>query len=101
MENKFYTVEPINKKVDKETFEKFLEDYPRRLDRDVCGISDPPTISFNDFELANRFPYSVVANTYLYSDSPEDYWYEPEEKRVYYIVTNYEEVFNSRTGYKE
>ncbi|HHX31083.1 MAG TPA: hypothetical protein GX712_00640 [Bacteroidales bacterium] len=36
----FYTVEPIKKKVS------------------------------NDFELANRWPYSVVAHTWAYSDDP-------------------------------
>jgi hypothetical protein len=97
-EDKYYSINPIKKKVTKEEFNEFLNKYPRRLTCDVCGISDPPAISYNDFKLADRWPYSIVANTWAYDDDPNGYFYEPEEKRDYYIVENYEEVFNSRTG---
>ena len=101
MENKFYTAEPKFKRVTKEEFIKFLESYPRRLERDVCGICDPPVVSYNDWELANKRPYSIIASTMLYSEDPNDYWYEPPEERIYGILENYEEVFNSKTGYQE
>lgn len=97
-EDKYYSINPIKKKVTKEEFNEFLNKYPRRLTCDVCGISDPPAISYNDFKLADRWPYSIVANTWAYDDDPSGCFYEPEEKRDYYIVENYEEVFNSRTG---
>ncbi len=93
----FYTIEPIVKRVSKDEFLEFIKKYPRPLKRDCCGICDPPSITYNDFELANRWPYSIVASTFAYSDDPQDYWYEPDEKRIYSIVTNYEEVFNSKT----
>lgn len=96
----YYSVEPITKEVSKQEFIDFLNNYPRPLARDCCGISEPPAISYNDFELADRWPYSVVANTWLYDDNPDEYYYTPEEDRSYYIMTNYEEVFNSRTGNK-
>ena len=54
MENKFYTAEPKEKRVSKSEFVEFLKNYPRKLDRDVCGICDPPSITYNDFVLANR-----------------------------------------------
>lgn len=98
---KWFKIEPIFKKVSKEEFDTFIKNYPRKLDRDVCGISDPPAISYNDFELANRWPYSIVASTMAYSDDPNDYWYEAPENRHYKILINYEELFNARTGYKE
>lgn len=94
----FYTAEPITKKVTKEEFMEFIKNYPRKLERDVCGISDPPAVSYNDFELANRWPYSTVASTFLYDDNPGDYFYEPEDKRVYSVVVNHEELFASKTG---
>ena len=97
-EDKYYSIKPIKKKVTKEEFNEFLDNYPRKLKCDVCGISEPPLVTYNDFELADRWPYSVIASTCVYSDDPNDYFYEPEEKRDYYIVENYEEVFNSRTG---
>lgn len=54
MKNKFYTEEPKEKRVSKQEFIEFLENYPRKLERDVYGVCDPPAISYNDFELANR-----------------------------------------------
>lgn len=99
MEYNFYTAEKIEKQVSKEEFEEFLKNYPRPLDCDVFGACDPPAVSYNDFELANRWPYSIVASTFAYSDKPGDYYYVPEERRKYFIVTNYEELFNSKTGY--
>lgn len=99
-EDKYYSVEPVYKKVTKEEFRKFIEDYPRRLERDVYRVCDPPLISYNDFEMADRWPYSVVAKTFAYEDKPGDYFYAPEEERLYSIMSNYEDVFNSRTGFK-
>lgn len=96
----YYNVEPIEKKVTCEEFDEFLKNYPRLLTIDVCGIFEPPCISYNDFELADRWPYSVVAKTWAYSDDPDDYYYEPEDERSYIIMVNYKEVFDSRTGNK-
>lgn len=98
---KYFTVEPVYKEVDKQTYQKFIDEYPRKLVCDVCGICDPPSITYNDFELADRYPYSVVASTFAYDDEPGDYYYEPPGKRIYRIMENYEEVFDRRTGYKE
>ena len=98
---KWFKIEPIFKEVSKEEFEDFVKAYPRKLNCDVCGISDPPAISYNDFELANRWPYSIVASTMGYSDDPNDYWYEPPENRHYKVLINYKELFNARTGYRE
>ena len=94
----FYTAKPIRKKVSKQEFLKFIENYPRKLVIDCCGISDPPNITYNDFELANRWPYSIIASTYAYEDNPDGYFYEPEDKRDYFIIINYEELFQSKTG---
>lgn len=94
----FYTAKPITKNVTKEEFKEFIKNYPRKLEKDVCGISDPPAVSYNDFELANRWPYSIVASTFLYDENPDDYFYEPEDKRTYRIVVNHEELFESKTG---
>lgn len=100
-ENKFYKTERDMVEVSKEEFINFINNYPRPLDRDVCGISDPPLISYNDFELANRWPYSIIASTFLYDDDPNDYFYEPPEERTYRILKNYQECFDTKTGYKE
>lgn len=96
----FYTVEPITRHVSKSEFLEFINNYPRKLEGDVCGICDPPMITYNDFELANRWPYSIVASTWLYDDEPGQYFYVPEEKRDYQIMENYTECFDSKTGNK-
>lgn len=99
--NKYFTVEPIYKEVSKDEYQKFIDEYPRKLVRDVYGVCDPPSITYNDFELADRYPYSVVASTFAYDDEPGAYFYESPEKRIYKIMENYKEVFAGRTGYNE
>ena len=84
--------EPQTKEVTKQEFIDFCNSYPRSLARDVCGISEPPAVSYNDFEIG-WWPLSVVASTHLYTDNPEDYFYVPEEKRFYSIVINYKELY--------
>lgn len=96
----YYSVEPKFIRVSKEEFIAFLNNYPRKLERDVYGVCEPPSVTYNDFELADRWWFSVVASTSLYDDNPGDYFYKPEEDRVYKIMVNYEEVFASRTGNK-
>ena len=98
---KWFTIEPIFMPVNKEDFIKFIKKYPRKLETDAFRACDPPLITYNDFELANRWPYSIVAKTYAYDASPGDYYYEPPESRLYYILVNYEKLFDNRTGYKE
>ena len=99
MPNRFYTAKPVKKRVSKAEFDEFLKNYPRALDCDVFKACDPPAVSYNDFALANRWPYSIVASTFIYSDDSNDYYYEPEENREYIIVINHEELFESQTGY--
>ena len=94
----FYTVEPVYKRVSKKELQEFLNKYPRKLDVNVTGICDPPLLTYNDFELANRWPYSVVARYHCWDDDPKDYFYLPEEERTYSIMENYEDVFKSKTG---
>ena len=100
IQNLFYTAKKKTKDVSKEEFVKFIDNYPRKLVRDVFGACMPPLVTYNDFELANRWSASVVASTYLYDDDPNGYFYEPESEREYTIVTNYEELYNSKTGYE-
>ena len=82
--------------VSKEEFDKFLEAYPRYLDMNHYAVCDPPAISYNDFELASMWPDSIVAETYAYSDNPDDRYYVSQEDRIYRICENYEDVFNSK-----
>lgn len=99
-DNKFYTVTPIKKRVTHDEFVTFVQNYPRKLTYDAFGACDPPLVTYNDFELANRWPFSVVASTRLYDEDPKGYFYESPDKRDYYIVTNYDELYASKTGYK-
>jgi len=94
----FYTAEPVYKSVTKEEFDKFIENYPRELVRSVYAVFEPPIVTYNDFELANHWPYSVIARTYIYDEDPKERYYEPEEMRSYTIAENFEEMFDSKTG---
>ena len=85
------TIEKQFKDVTKQEFDEFIASYPRHLERDVCGICEPPAVSYNDWEIG-WWSRSIVASTMLYSDNPKDSYYEPEDKRVYRIVTNYEDL---------
>ena len=85
------TIEKQFKDVTEQEFDEFIASYPRHLERDVCGICEPPAVSYNDLEIG-WWSRSIVASTMLYSDNPKDSYYEPEDKRVYRIVTNYEDL---------
>jgi hypothetical protein len=50
------------KEVTKYEFYEFVKKYPNDLVTDCCGMSEPPTITYNDFTLGN-WPQSVVAQT--------------------------------------
>lgn len=99
MENKFYTAEKRMKRVSRAELDAFLANYPRKLTYDCNCCCDPPALSWNDFALADRWPYSIVASTYAYDDNPGEYYYEKEENRCYVICENAEECFASKTGY--
>jgi hypothetical protein len=71
------------KRVTKEEFDIFIAEYPRKLERDVSGISDPPTLTMNDFSIG-VWPDSVVAKADLYETFPKDrmgqvYGWEPNK----------------------
>ena len=85
------TIEKQFKDVTKQEFDEFIASYPRYLERDVCGICEPPAVTYNDWEIG-WWSRSVVANTLLYDDNPNSFYYEPENKRFYRIVTNYEDL---------
>ena len=94
----FYTVEPIYKTVNKEECIKFIHNYPRKLVSDVFGAYEPPLVTFNDFELADRWPHSIVVEYLAYDNNPSSYFYKPIEEQEFKIMINYEEVFASKTG---
>lgn len=71
-------------KTSKENFLKFIKNYQNKLIVDVFYANDPPLITYNDFSLG-KWPESIVASTYLYSDDPNDLFYCPEEERTYMI----------------
>lgn len=89
----YFKVEPNFKPVSKDEFDEFLRTYPRRLIFDSYQAFAPSLLTWNDSELADRWPFTIVARTYGY-----DEYGIPEERRHYYIMENISEVFASRTG---
>ncbi len=55
----------------KDEFTAWLAAYPRPLSRNVCGIVEPPVVTWNDFEKAPMWPQSVVARKLANSDKYE------------------------------
>ena len=55
------------KKVNREEYIKFINEYPRELVRDVYAVFEPPLITYNDFTLGN-WPDSIVAKEQMYSN---------------------------------
>lgn len=47
-------------KVTKAQFDAFLIDYAAGFTVDVCQISEPPTVTYNDFTLGD-WPDSIIA----------------------------------------
>ena len=94
-EKQYYTVKPVFKIVSEEEFKTFISNYPRKLRFDCCDIADPPLATYNDFELADRWPYSIV--TRFDAGEPNEH-YGFDYKRTYEICENYEELFASKTG---
>jgi hypothetical protein len=72
------------KRVDKAEFLEFTSNYPSNLQVDICGICEPPLVTYNDFT-RGAYPKSVVAQTWKYDDTQGERCYEPEENRKYYI----------------
>ena len=70
------------KEVSEEEFKLYVKNYPRKLEYDWTGISDPPLCSYNDFTISNRWPYSMVAK--FFPMEPGDY-YGWDAKTSYYI----------------
>lgn len=84
--------EPIMRNVTREEFEKFIAEHGEKLERDVYGAAEPPLVTYNDFSMAPKWPESIVASTFLYSDEPGHYYYVPEKERIYRIIENYNEI---------
>lgn len=59
------------KKVTKEEFDKFIENYPRKLEYSVLTICSPEKGQYNDFTLG-VWPKSVVASFNLWGHNPKD-----------------------------
>lgn len=59
------------REVSSEEFKRFVREYPNALNVDVCAISEPPPVSYNDFT-AQKWPQSMVAK--YHDGQPRKYW---------------------------
>jgi hypothetical protein len=74
--------------VNREEYLEFVRSYPRELDFDVCGISEPPVGSYNDLAIDPQWPGSVVAyekRGWLGSNGEEDFE-RPGKFWKYYVL---------------
>ncbi len=61
------------RKISKEEFIIFLDNYPGNLEYDWTGISHPPICSYNDFT-RGKWPESMVARFAPHEDGSRDYY---------------------------
>ena len=67
-------------KVEKKQFESYLQEYKGKLVKDVCGIFEPPILTYNDLSLG-KYPESIIAKVILYDGSE----YHGNKEKEYYI----------------
>ncbi len=53
------------RQVSQEEFYLYIKNYPRELQYNRSEMCEPSLHSYNDFSIANKFPYSMVARFYL------------------------------------
>jgi len=99
MDNDLYLYDPIIKEVSKEDFMDFINKYPRKLTKLYDGSKTPPLITYHDFEMSTKWLYSIVATTFDY-DFPDEYCYQPENKRAYRIMANFEDIFKEIISFR-
>lgn len=56
---------------DATNFKQFVDNYPKKLERYVSQIVDPPIVSYNDFSRGN-YPDSVVAHFSSSGGNPDN-----------------------------
>jgi hypothetical protein len=61
------------KSVPRDDFWEFVKSYPRQLTPDKCGISEPPLVSWSDFEKATGAG-AIVAKYHEAPYSDRIYW---------------------------
>ena len=71
------TVIMSKRQVTKEEFDKFIREYPNKLEVDVA-VLEPPIKTWNDFSKADQWPRSVVAFCKMYDGSDYHQGKQPE-----------------------
>ena len=92
----YYTVDPVWQTVNQTQFDDFRHNYPRGLVEDTDRTQYPTITSFNDYELADKNPFSIVAEC--------EAVYNAQGERTGYtnfkVMSNFAAVYASRTGNK-
>ena len=92
----YYTVDPVWTSVTQAQFDTFRHNYPRELVEDASRTQYPTIISFNDYELADKNPFSIVAECEaVFNSSGERTGYTK-----FKIMSNFAAVYASKTGNK-
>lgn len=72
------------KKVSKDQFHAFIDNYPRDLSIEINESCTPPRLNYHD-AAAGKGSRSIVATTYVYDDEPSSRSYVEPAKREYKI----------------
>lgn len=92
----YYTVDPVWTSVTQAQFDTFRHNYPRELVEDASRTQYPTIISFNDYQLADKNPFSIVAECEaVFNSSGERTGYTK-----FKVMSNFAAVYASKTGNK-
>lgn len=69
------------KEVTHDDFEKFLAEYPRKLERHLTTICDPEMLGFYDFSLGKSAEDALVAKKFCFDPNDPRGGFEP----TYYV----------------
>ena len=95
-DSKFFSIKRITETVSEDEFDAFIRNYPRPLTKTVATCFDPSHISYWDKALSSIEEYTLVASRWDYSTNPNDYFYLPKEERTGTILSNANDVYNSK-----
>ena len=86
-----YLATPITIRLDKDKFEEFLKNYPRKLEKIELSSEDKDFVKYLDDEMSEAEHYKMVA----LSSVPKGDIKNPENCR-YYVLINYKDCFDSK-----
>lgn len=86
-----YSAIPITVRLDKERFNEFIKNYPRKLEKVEFSSEEKDFVKYLDDEMSESKYYKMVAFSSVPKEGPKS-----KEKCHYYALINYKDCFDSK-----